>query len=146
MSLLTAFYIIKRFLWDSCSWPDPNLSYYFIVFYKENGSITISDTSKERWAQYCKLFHDGVSDQNENPIWPKWRHLFFLFVFLMFVQLHLFFEIFWYNIGKELLIYLSFYDIRLKNYSYVYNAYDSTNCIEARSVTLMKGSFIPQCR
>ena len=33
-----------------------------------------------------------------------------------------------------------------KNYSYVYNAYDSTNCIEARSVILMKGSFIPQCR
>ena len=33
-----------------------------------------------------------------------------------------------------------------KNYSYVYYAYASTNCIEARSVTLMKGSFIPQCR
>ena len=112
MSLLTAFYIIKRFLCDECSWPDPSLSYYFIVFYKENGSITISDTSKERWAQYCKLFHDGLSDQNENPIWPKWRHLFFLFVFLMFVQLHLFYEIFWCNIGKKFLIYLSFYVIR----------------------------------
>ena len=103
MSLLTAFYIIKRFLCDECSWPDPSLSYYFIVFYKENRSITISDTSKERWAQYCKLFHDGLSDQNENPIWPKWRHLFFLFVFLMFVQLHLFHEIFWCKIGKKVI-------------------------------------------